>query len=152
MPILKEAGITAKVVRMDPYKDPDEFIKNLGAEEFEKRIHAARNGFMFSLEMLEKEYDMNSPEGKTAFLQGSVQGDCLNLRMSWSVTTISKRLQQHTGSAVESLEKLVAKMAVNDGMARPVSKTETGSRDLRRSRKEDGILTSQKALVDLDDR
>lgn len=27
MPILKEAGITAKVIRMDPYKDPDEFIK-----------------------------------------------------------------------------------------------------------------------------
>jgi len=31
MPILKEAGITSKVIRMDPYKDPDEFIKNLGA-------------------------------------------------------------------------------------------------------------------------
>ena len=26
VPILKEAGITAKVIRMDPYKDPDEFI------------------------------------------------------------------------------------------------------------------------------
>lgn len=37
VPILKEAGITAKVIRMDPYKDPDEFIKkNLGAEEFEQ--------------------------------------------------------------------------------------------------------------------
>ena len=31
VPILKEAGISAKVIRMDPYKDPDEFIKNLGA-------------------------------------------------------------------------------------------------------------------------
>ena len=31
VPILKEAGITAKVIRMDPYKDPDEFIKNLNA-------------------------------------------------------------------------------------------------------------------------
>lgn len=33
IPILKEAGITAKVIRMDPYKDPDEFIKNLGARK-----------------------------------------------------------------------------------------------------------------------
>ena len=38
IPILKDAGITAKVIRMDPYKDPDEFIKNLGAEAFENGI------------------------------------------------------------------------------------------------------------------
>lgn len=69
VPILKEAGITAKVIRMEPYKDPDEFIKNLGAEAFEERIAKARNGFMFRLEMLEKDYDMNSPEGKTDFLR-----------------------------------------------------------------------------------
>ena len=67
VPILKEAGITAKVIRMEPYKDPDEFIKHLGAEAFEERISRARNGFMFGLEMLEKQYDMNSPEGKTEF-------------------------------------------------------------------------------------
>ena len=48
VPILKEAGITTRVIRMDPYKDPDEFIKNLGAEAFEERIGKARNGFMFS--------------------------------------------------------------------------------------------------------
>ena len=54
---------------MDPYKDPDEFIKKLGAEEYEKRIQNARNGFMFSLEMLEREYDMASPEGKTEFFR-----------------------------------------------------------------------------------
>ena len=63
VPILKDAGISAKVIRMDPYKDPDEFIKNLGAEEFERRIADARNGFLFSLEILEWDYDMNSPEG-----------------------------------------------------------------------------------------
>ena len=30
-PILREVGITAKIIRMEQYKDPDEFIKNLGA-------------------------------------------------------------------------------------------------------------------------
>ena len=90
VPILREAGISAKVIRMDPYKDPDEFIKNLGAEEYEKRIQAARNGFMFSLEMLEREFDMNSPEGKTEFFSR------------------------------DSLDKMVAKTAVSAGMARPV--------------------------------
>ena len=69
MPILRDAGITAKIIRMEPYKDPDEFIKNLGAEAFEERIASARNVFMYSLEVLEKDYDMNSPEGKTEFMK-----------------------------------------------------------------------------------
>ena len=33
IPILKEVGLTAKVIHMEPYKDPDEFIKALGADE-----------------------------------------------------------------------------------------------------------------------
>ena len=69
MPILRDAGITAKIIRMEPYKDPDEFIKNLGAEAFEERIQKARNGFMFSLEILERDYDMTSPEGRTDFMK-----------------------------------------------------------------------------------
>ena len=32
IPILKEVGITTKVINMRPHKDPDEFIKALGAE------------------------------------------------------------------------------------------------------------------------
>ena len=47
IPILKEAGLTAKVINMRPYKDPDEFIKALGAEEYQKRIDEAENSFMF---------------------------------------------------------------------------------------------------------
>ena len=35
IPLLKEAGITTKVVNMRPYKDPDEFIKALGQEAFQ---------------------------------------------------------------------------------------------------------------------
>lgn len=43
--ILKEAGLSGKVINMEPYKDPDEFVKNLGAEEFVKRIEGAENSF-----------------------------------------------------------------------------------------------------------
>ncbi len=67
IPILKEVGLTAKVIHMEPYKDPDEFIKALGAEEFQKRIDAAENSFFFELRILEQNYDMRDPESKTAF-------------------------------------------------------------------------------------
>ena len=67
IPILKEAGLTAKVINMRPYKDPDEFIKALGAEEYQKRIDEAENSFMFEVRMLERDYDLADPESKTKF-------------------------------------------------------------------------------------
>ncbi len=65
---LRNAGLRAKVIDMRPYKDPDEFIKNLGAEEFQKRIDDAENGFMYEIRMLESEYDLTDPSGKSRFM------------------------------------------------------------------------------------
>ncbi len=67
IPILKEAGLTAKIINMKPYKDPDEFIKALGKEEFQNRIDNAQNSFYFEIEVLERSFDMNDPEQKTKF-------------------------------------------------------------------------------------
>ena len=67
IPILKEAGLGVKVINMKPYKDPDEFIKALGAEEFQKRIDDAQNSFFFEIDVLERQFDFNDPEEKTRF-------------------------------------------------------------------------------------
>lgn len=67
IPILKEAGLTIKVIDMKPYKDPDEFIKAIGAEEYQKRIDSAKNSFFFEIDILQKDYDMSDPEQKTRF-------------------------------------------------------------------------------------
>ena len=45
----QEVGITTKVINMRPYKDPDEFIKALGAQEYEERIKKAENSFMLDV-------------------------------------------------------------------------------------------------------
>lgn len=49
IPILKEAGLTAKVINMKPHKDPDEFIKAEGAQAYQQRIDEAENSFMFEV-------------------------------------------------------------------------------------------------------
>ncbi len=67
IPILKEAGLRIKVINMRPYKDPDEFIKALGAEEFQKRIDTATSSFLYEIEILEQQYDLKDPESKTEF-------------------------------------------------------------------------------------
>ncbi len=69
IPILKEAGISVKVLNMRPYKDPDEFMKNLGPEAFRQRIEEAKNSFLFEIDVLKSQYDMEDPEQKTRFYQ-----------------------------------------------------------------------------------
>lgn len=144
VPILKEVGITARVIRMDPYKDPDEFIKNLGAEAFEERIGKARNGFMFGLEILEREYDMNTPEGKTAFMKEAAKRLTQfdeEIERSNYIEAVAKNYHVNP----PDLRKLVNKVAVQTGLAKPVERPRsTVNRD---KDKEDGQLKSQRILL-----
>lgn len=50
--ILREAGVQARVIDMKPYKDPDEFIKNLGPEEFNNRILNAKDSVEFEIDVI----------------------------------------------------------------------------------------------------
>jgi len=69
IPILKAAGISAKVVNMEPFKDPDEFIKNLGREEYQRRIDNAEIAFYFETRMLERNYDLSDPDSRSSFFR-----------------------------------------------------------------------------------
>lgn len=143
-PILKSVGITAKVIRMDPYKDPDEFIKNLGADAFEERIHKARNGFLFGLEMLERDYDMASPEGKTAFMREAA-ARLTEFDEEIERSNYIEAVARTYGVSVEELRKLVVKTAVRTGLVKPVERPKSAVG--RKSGKEDGVLKSQRLLL-----
>lgn len=67
IPILREAGLSIKVLSMKPYKDPDEFIKALGPEAYEERIEKAANYFIFQVGTLMNEYNLDDPSEKTEF-------------------------------------------------------------------------------------
>ncbi len=144
LPILKDVGITAKIIRMEPFKDPDEYINNLGAEAFEERILKARNGFLYSLEVLRRNYDMNSPEGKTDFMKEAAK------RLAEFTEEIERNnyieaVAKEYRVGYEELKKLVVRMAVQTGMAVPARRPKSGkSKD---KGKEDGILKSQKILL-----
>ncbi|MFR1770440.1 DNA primase [Anaerostipes sp.] len=67
IPILKGAGLTVRVLNLTPYKDPDEFIKELGSEELRNRIQKARSSFMFQVSVAAGKYNQDDPEEKTKF-------------------------------------------------------------------------------------
>ena len=66
IPILREAGITSRVVSLKPHKD-------LGGEEFEKRLERAMDSFMFRIHMAQKEFTMEEPQGQNRFFERCAQ-------------------------------------------------------------------------------
>lgn len=144
IPILKEAGLTAKIIRMEPYKDPDEFIKNMGADAFEERINKARNGFLFSLEILERDYDMNSPEGKTDFYN-AVAKKLIEFEDNLERNNYIEAVAEKYRISVEDLRQKVAKTAIQAGHAIPATKPKQGM--VKDRNKEDGNVQSQKILL-----
>ena len=69
--ILRKLDMSQKVIDLRPYKDPDEFIKNEGAEAFEKRIQNAVNGRLFEINHISANYNMDDPEEKTKFMKAA---------------------------------------------------------------------------------
>ncbi len=67
--ILRSLDMSQKVIDLQPYKDPDEFIKNLGSDAYDERVHNAITGRIFEIDHIIQNYDMNNPEEKTGFMK-----------------------------------------------------------------------------------
>ena len=145
IPILREAGISVKVINMSPHKDPDEFIKNLGAEEFETRIRNAENAFYYEVRMLERNYDLNDPDGRTKFTE-EVAKKLLKFDDSIARDNYQEAICVKYHINEESMKKLLGKLAARgEGIPeyeRPRSGMNSRSRD-----PDDGIKKTQKLLL-----
>ena len=65
--IMREVGISTRIIDLKPYKDPDEFIHNLGKEAFEGRIADAVTGIVFEIDGIAQGYNLRDPEEKIRF-------------------------------------------------------------------------------------
>ena len=142
--ILKEAGITGRVINLEPYKDPDEFIKALGGEEFQKRLDHAENSFFFELRQLQKNYDLSDPEQKTAFHREIARKLCTFSEEVERENYIEAVAQKyHIG--FENLRRLVGTYAAQTGLAQPVIRPKSGVQ--KKNTAAEGIKNSQKLLL-----
>lgn len=71
--ILREVGLTSRVIDMKPHKDPDEFIKALGAEAYEERIRTAVTGIVFEIDTIARGYNLKDPEEKVGFARDAAR-------------------------------------------------------------------------------
>lgn len=110
IPILKEAGMSVKVLDMTPHKDPDEFIKNLGADRFRERIEGSKNSFLFEIDVLRRQFDMEDPEQKTKFYQETA-GKLLEFRERLERDNYIQAVSREHFIPYEDLKRLVDRMA-----------------------------------------
>ena len=149
IPILKEAGLSTRVINMKPYKDPDEFIKALGAEAFQQRIDKAKNSFMYEISVIEKKYDKTDPEKETAF----------DREVAEKLVTFSQRLERENymravckefSISYEGMRELVASIGSHSGIIKRPEPTKKA----QATKRESGIRQAEKILLTwiIDDR
>ena len=144
IPMLKAAGISTRVLHMNPYKDPDEFIKTLGPEAFQERMDQAENSFLFEISILERDFDMHDPEGKTGFYQAAARKLMefdQELERENYIQAVAERYQ----ISFDSLRKMVNREAMRGAV--PRREREEVVRPQKKREKEDGKKTSQRLLL-----
>jgi len=67
IPLAVAEGLYLKVVDLNPYKDPDEFLAEMGKDELEKRIENAVNPIFFRGDVLYRNVDKKDPDSRLRF-------------------------------------------------------------------------------------
>ena len=123
--ILKEAGLTAKVINMQPYKDPDEFMKAEGKEAFQDRIEQAENSFFFEIRILSRNYDLKDPEAKTNFHREIAKKLC-GFSEELERENYLQAIADKYNISFEQLRKFVSGYAAQTGLVQPAERPKSG--------------------------
>ena len=147
IPILKDAGIAVKVLNMQPYKDPDEFIKNLGADAFKERIDKARNSFLFEIDVLKRSYHLEDPEQKTRFYN-EIARKLLEFPEELERDNYIQAVSREYFINYQDLKQLVHSLASRLGpVIQSAGQRVSSSYQERKKEKEDGPKKSQRLLL-----
>ena len=111
IPMLRAVGLATKVVNLKPHKDPDEFIQKEGMEAFEKRLEQAENSFLYEIRILQGNYDMADPQGKTSFFH-EVAARLLKFEDEIERTSYLESVARLYHIQPDMLQKLVNKLAL----------------------------------------
>lgn len=142
--ILKEAGLRGRIIDMRPYKDPDEFIKNLGTQAFQERIDRAENSFFFELRILEGNYHMEDPESKTQFQREIAKKLCGFAEEVERENYIQAAAEKyHIGC--DSLRGLVRSYAARTGLVQPAERPKSAV--TKKNTPEESAMRSQRLLL-----
>ncbi len=115
--IFREFDTKLKVIELRDVKDPDDFIKKYGAEEFEKAITKAKTLMEYKMDMLLHGVDLGDTSQKLEMLQGA----------SKLLSTISNAVER---------EVYVTRLSAKTGISADAINSETKKASKKSERKE----------------
>ena len=120
--ILRQQEMSQRIVSLKPYKDPDEFIKNLGSESYEERLKQAVTGRIFEINNIVSQFDMDNPEEKTQFMKEAA-------KLLAGIEDITERGNYVESVAVKYMldKNELSRLVSTIGMAKMDSEPETGT-------------------------
>ena len=148
IPILKEAGLSTKVINMRPYKDPDEFIKAMGAEAFQERIDNAENSFMYEIGTMLRNYDRGDPESETAF-EREVAAKLVTFKEKLERDNYLKAVCRQFMIPEDGMRQMVSRLGNQEGIISRNAGAGTPQPTVERKpkKREDGLRQAEKMLL-----
>lgn len=153
--ILKKTGLTVKVLRIPGAKDPDQFIKERGAEAFQRLLDKSENHIEYRLESIKSKYNLEEDEQKVQFLReaaralaaldSTVEREVYAGRAAQTAgITLDAMLLEVKKAVTQRLKKI--KAAKKREILAPVSMVQPQDRsmhydDTRSARAEEGIIS-----------
>ncbi len=147
--ILRSVNVACRIIHMDPYKDPDEFIKARGSEAFQERIDGAESSFMFEISLLEEGYQMSDPADRAAFIRKMAE-KLLIFPHEVERNVYIEALCSKYGIETGALKKMVNSLGANMTPEQLADDHDDDARERRAVRKknqDEGLLTAQKLLL-----
>ncbi len=135
--ILKEEGLEVKVVALPDGKDPDDVVKEMGAEGYSKLLAEAMPLIDFKIDILKRTFDLATADGKRKFISNAVKV----IKESPSPAEqedLLKTVRDLTGTTFESLRRELYSIQETDKVekteALPEFNERTGDKTLIASR------------------
>ncbi len=102
--ILKNEGLDVKVVALPEDMDPDDVVKAMGAEGYNKLLSEAKPLIDFKLDLVRKKYDIKSVDGRRKYVSEAISV----IRESPSATEqedLLKTVRDVTGVTIDALKR-----------------------------------------------
>ena len=142
-------------------QDPDDFIKNHGADAFERLLSGSENGVEFRMEQVAAKYDLENDEARVAYcgeisellatLQSPVEREVYTRRAAEAAKISAEAMKLEVGRAFKRLAKkeqrAAERAALNPAAALQPQERTLHYTNLRSARAEEGLLR----LMVLDD-
>ncbi|MBE6548015.1 MAG: DNA primase [Ruminococcaceae bacterium] len=107
--MLSDVGLDVKILKMKEAKDPDEYIKKFGVENFKRLIGESRTGFEYKIENVIAKYDITLSENKikaAGELCDYISGVSSSVERDVYTSSVASRLSLSFDSLKNDVERL----------------------------------------------